>query len=118
MADQTVGCVWYLPHENRLRDPSILVYRDTGKLTMSENSIEFRGDKETVVIRHIKRVAFESRAGTSLTIGFKIEYGETTPAMEFFSDGSHSQSFGSGGSDPMLSHIEKSLFLPFADIQL
>jgi hypothetical protein len=39
--------VWYLPHENRWRDLNILAFKDPGKLTVGESSIEFQGAKQT-----------------------------------------------------------------------
>jgi hypothetical protein len=72
MAAQTFGSVWYLPHENRRRDLNILAYRETGTLTVSENSIEFHGAKETVVIRNIKRVTLGKQRRAFVTIGSKL----------------------------------------------
>lgn len=88
MTDQTFGCVWYLPHENRWRDLNILAHRDTGSLTVSENRIEFHGGKATVVITNIKRVTFGKQGRDFVNNWVKIEYGETTPAMAFLADGS------------------------------
>lgn len=49
--------VWYLPHENRWRDLNILAFKDAGKLTVGESSIEFHG-KHTVLITNIRGVTF------------------------------------------------------------
>jgi len=68
---------------------NILAYRDIGKLTVSENSIEFHGSKETVVVTDIKRVAFGKQGRDFVNNWVKIEYGEsTTPSVAFFADGS------------------------------
>ena len=81
--------VWYLPHENTWRDFNILAYRDKGKLTVSENSIEFHGSKETVVITEIKRVTFGKQGRDFVNNWVKIEYGDsTTLSVAFFADGS------------------------------
>jgi len=81
--------IWYLPDENRWRDVNVLAYRDKGKLTVSENSIEFRGGKETVVITDIKRVTFGKQGRDFVNNWVKIEYGDSsTPTVAFFADGS------------------------------
>ena len=72
MAPRTFDTVRYLPHENRWRDLNILAYRDTGKLTVGENSIEFNGDKETFVLTNIQRVTSESKVEISSTIGSRL----------------------------------------------
>jgi hypothetical protein len=89
MAARTFDTVWYLPHENRWRDLNILAYRDTGKLMVGENSIEFKGGKETVVITNIQRVTFGKQGRDFVNKWVKIEYGHrTTPSVAFFADGS------------------------------
>jgi hypothetical protein len=81
--------VWYLPHENRWRDLNILAYRDTGKLTVEENSIKFNGGKETVVIANVQRVTFGKQGRDFVNNWVKIEYGDSaTPSVAFFADGS------------------------------
>src|SRR5438445_690647 len=80
--------VWYLPHENTWRDLNILAYRDKGKLTVSENSIEFHGSKETVVITEINRVTFGKQGRDFVNNWVKIEYGDNNaPSVAFFADG-------------------------------
>ena len=89
MSDRTFDSVWYLPHENKWRDLHILAYRDIGKLTLSENSIEFQGGKETVVITNIKRVTFGKQGRDFVNKWVKIEYGDSaTPSVAFLADGS------------------------------
>jgi hypothetical protein len=95
MAARTFDLVWYLPHENRWRDLNILAYRDTGKLAVGENSIEFRGGKGTVVITKIQRVAFGKQGRDFINKWVKIEYGDNpNPSVAYFADGS---SLGWGG---------------------
>jgi hypothetical protein len=89
MAAQIFDTVWYLPHENRWRDLNILAYRDTGKLTVQENAIEFNGGKETVVIANIQRVTFGKQGRDFINNWVKIEYGDSaSPSVAFFADGS------------------------------
>jgi len=89
MATWTFDSVWYLPHENRWRDLHILAYRDTGKLTVSEHSIEFHGGKETVIITNVKRVTLVKQGRDFVNHWVKIEYGDgAAPWVAFFADGS------------------------------
>jgi hypothetical protein len=89
MAARTFDSVWYLPHENTWRDFHMLAYRDKGKLTVGERSIEFMGGKETVIITNIQRVTFGKQGRDFVNNWVKIEYGDrTTPSVAFFADGS------------------------------
>lgn len=89
MVDQVFDIVWYLPRENRWRDLNLLAYRDTGKLTVSENSLQFNGSKETVVINNIQRVTIGKQGRDFINNWVRIEYGDTSdPSVAFFADGS------------------------------
>lgn len=57
--------VWYLPYENRWCDLNILAFKDAGKLTVGENSVDFDGSKETVLITNIYVSHSGSKAETS-----------------------------------------------------
>jgi len=95
VAAQVFDIVWYLPHENRWRDLNLLAYRDTGKLTVGENSLQFKGSKENVVIDNIQRVTFGKQGRDFINNWVKIEYGDSSnPSVAFFADGSM---FGWGG---------------------
>ena len=89
MAAQTFDTVWYLPHENRWRDLNVLAYRDVGKLTVSDNLIEFRGKNETVTISNPLRVSYGKQGRDFVNNWVKVEYGDSaTPSAAFFADGS------------------------------
>ncbi len=85
MAAQTFDTVWYLPHENRWRDLNVLAYRDVGKLTVSDNLIEFRGKNETVTISNPLRVSYGKQGRDFVNNWVKVEYGDSaTPSAAFF----------------------------------
>jgi hypothetical protein len=111
MAVRTFDTVWYLPHENRWRDLNILAYRDNGRLTVGENSIEFKGGKETVVIGNIQRVTFGKQGRDFVNSWVKIEYGDiTTPSVAFFADGSlHGWGGIFGGTKKILKAVKQSI---------
>jgi hypothetical protein len=89
MATQTFDTVWYLPDENKWRDMNILAFRDSGKLIVSEDSLEFRGKKEKVVITNIRRISFGKQGRDFVNNWVRIEYGDaTTTSTAFFADGS------------------------------
>jgi hypothetical protein len=89
MADQTFDKVWYLPNENKWRDLNLLALRDSGTLSVTGNSIEFRGAKETVTITNIRAVSYGKQGRDFVNNWVKVEYGDgPTPATAFFADGS------------------------------
>lgn len=111
MASRTFDTVWYLPHENRWRDLNILAYRDTGRLTVGENSIEFKGGKETVVITNIQRITFGKQGRDFVNNWVKIEYGDiTTPSVAFLADGSlHGWGGIFGGTKKILEAVKQNV---------
>jgi len=73
MAAQTFDTVWYLPNENRWRDLNLLAYRDVGRLTVHENSIEFNGRREAVVVTDVRRVSYGKQGRDFVNNWVKIE---------------------------------------------
>jgi hypothetical protein len=81
--------VWFLPSENRWRDLNLLAHRDTGKLTVKEKSIEFRGKKEAVVITNVRAVSYGKQGRDFVNNWVKVEYGDgSAPSSAYFADGS------------------------------
>jgi hypothetical protein len=88
MSSQTFENVWYLPDENRWRDMNLLAFRDAGRLIVRDDSLEFQGRKERIVITHIRRVSFGKQGRDFVNDWVKIEYGDDPMvSTAFFADG-------------------------------
>lgn len=82
---QTFYNVWYRFDEWSGRE--IPVFKDSGRLTVYSNSLEFLG-KETVVIEHCKRISFGKQGKDFVNNWVKVEYGnDSMPQTAFFADG-------------------------------
>jgi hypothetical protein len=89
MVTQTFKNVWYLPDENRWRNMRLLAFRDTGKLSVHDDSLEFQGKKESLVITHIRHISFGKQGRDFVNGWVKVEYGDgPVPSTAFFADGS------------------------------
>jgi hypothetical protein len=89
MVTQTFKSVWYLPDENRWRNMRLLAFRDTGKLIVHDDALEFQGKKENLVITHIRHISFGKKGRDFVNDWVKIEYGDgPVPSIAFFADGS------------------------------
>jgi len=89
MATQTFDNVWYLPDENRWRDMNLLAFKDAGKLIVGEDSLEFRGKKEKVVIANVRHISYGKQGRDFVNNWVRIEYGDApTTSTAFFADGS------------------------------
>jgi hypothetical protein len=89
MVTQVFQHVWYLPDENRWRNMRLLAFRDTGKLIVHDDSLEFRGKKESVVITHMRHISFGKQGRDYVNDWVKIEYNDNSvSATAFFADGS------------------------------
>jgi hypothetical protein len=89
MATQTFDNVWYLPDENRWRDMNLLAFRDAGKLIVGDDSLEFRGKKEKVVIANVRHISYGKQGRDFVNNWVRIEYGDApTTSTAFFADGS------------------------------
>jgi hypothetical protein len=53
---QTFDNVWYSPRK-RWYDLHLLAYRDVGRLTIGDKSIEFQGRRQKLVLESIRRVS-------------------------------------------------------------
>ena len=89
MAEQRFNSVWYLPAENKWRDLNMAAFRDSGSLFVRDDSVEFQGEKEMVVITHVRRISFGKQGRDFVNNWVKIEYGDgASPSSAFFADGS------------------------------
>jgi hypothetical protein len=85
MVKKTFKTVWYRPEESWWGDKKIRAYHDIGMLTVGENSIEFKGMKETVRITNIRKVSYGKQGRDFVNNWVKIEYADNKTA--FFIDG-------------------------------
>lgn len=68
---------------------NVLAYRDTGKLIVQDDSLEFQGKKEKVVITRVRRITFGKQGRDFVNNWVKIEYGDgPVLSTAFFADGS------------------------------
>ena len=86
MTTGTFKPVWYLPKENEWSDRNLLAMRDSGTLIVRDDSLEFKGKKETVHITDIQKVSFGKQGRDFINNWVKIEYLDGRKA--FFADGS------------------------------
>ena len=88
MAARSFDGIWYLPDESRWGDGNLLAFRDVGRLIVSDDSIEFQGKKQRVLITGIKRISFGKQGRDFINDWVKIEYeAEQKAATAFFADG-------------------------------
>jgi hypothetical protein len=81
--------VWFLPSENRWRDMNILAFKDTGRLIVQPQLLEFQGNKEKVAITEIRRVSIGKQGRDFVNQWVKVEYGDAqAPSTAYFADGS------------------------------
>ena len=81
--------IWYLPSENTWRDLNLLAFRDSGRLTIGEGTVEFLGKKEHVVLTDLRRVSIGKQGRDFVNDWVRVEYGDpASPSTAFFADGS------------------------------
>jgi hypothetical protein len=89
MVTQTFNNVWYLPDENTWEEFNLMAYRDVGRLIIGEDSLEFQGKKERIVITGVRRVSYGKQGRDFINNWAKIEYGDpATVSTVYFADGS------------------------------
>lgn len=90
MPTMVLNHIWYLPSENRWRDMNLLAFRDSGRLVVAHDALEFQGNKERVVISEIRRVSLGKQGRDFVNDWVKVEYGgPASPSTAFFADGSY-----------------------------
>ena len=93
METQTFDNVWYRNPKKRWR---LRVFDDTGKLIVHDDSLEFQGKKQTMVITQVKRISSGKQGTDFVHEWVVIEYGEgPAPSIAVFTDGSQ---LGWGGT--------------------
>ena len=81
--------VWYRPDESRWRDMELVAYRDSGRLVVRADALEFHGKAGRVVVAGVRGVALVKQGRDFINDWVRIEYGEAgRPATAFFADGS------------------------------
>jgi hypothetical protein len=86
MAPLTFNTVWYLPSENTWTDFNFLAFRDSGRLVVNPDSLEFTGGKTRLAIRDVHTVTQGKQGRDFVNTWVRVEYGEGQTA--FFADGS------------------------------
>jgi hypothetical protein len=89
MATRTFDSVWFLSGENRWRDMNLLAFRDAGRLVVGEDSLQFHGKREKVVITSVKGISYGKQGRDFVNNWVRIEYGDApATSIAFFADGS------------------------------
>ena len=67
---------------------NLLAFRDAGKLIVGEDSLEFHGKKEKVVITNVRRISYGKQGRDFVNNWVRIEYGDAPKtSTAFFADG-------------------------------
>ncbi|HLL77765.1 MAG TPA: hypothetical protein VK421_21080 [Pyrinomonadaceae bacterium] len=81
--------VWYRPEESRWRDMELVAYRDSGRLVVRADSLEFYGRSARVIVRDARGVALVKQGRDFINDWVRVEYGDpANPSTAFFADGS------------------------------
>ena len=95
-ATQTFKKVWYIPDERTWGGRLALSVRDKGKLVVREDSLEFEGRKQRVLITNVRHMSFGKLVPQDFVNNWvRVEYGDDpTPSRCYLAEGS---AFGWGG---------------------
>jgi hypothetical protein len=89
MPNTVLDSVWYLPSENSWRKLNLLAFRDSGRLSIGDGTLEFQGRKGQVTITGIRRVSIGKQGRDFINAWVKVEYGDpASPSTAYFADGS------------------------------
>lgn len=82
--------VWYRPDESRWRDLEFVAYRDSGRLVVRADSLEFDGKAGRVRVANVRGVSLVKQGRDFINDWVRIEYGDAAgaAATAFFADGS------------------------------
>lgn len=81
--------VWYRPDESRWRDMEVVAFKDSGRLVVRADSLEFYGKANHVLVAGARSVALVKQGRDFVNDWVRIEYGDpAAPATAFFADGS------------------------------
>lgn len=107
MTEQKFEKVWYRPNELKWYDLSLRAYKDTGTLFVRENSIEFQGQKYSVMLAKVQRITFGKQGRDFVNNWVKIEYNDSALSVAFFADGNQLGWSGvSGGTERILHAVQ------------
>ena len=81
--------VWYRPDESSWRNFELVAFKDSGRLVVRADSLEFHGRAGSVRITNARSVALAKQGRDFINDWVRIEYGDPArPATAFFADGS------------------------------
>jgi hypothetical protein len=84
---QTFDNVWYSPRK-RWYDLHLLAYRDVGRLTIGDKSIEFQGRRQRLVLESIRRVSYGKQGRDFVNNWVRVDYDDgVSPSTALFADG-------------------------------
>jgi hypothetical protein len=87
--------VWYRPDESRWSELELVAFRDSGRLVVRADSLEFYGKSGQVRVADARSFALVKQGRDFINDWVRVEYGDpSNPATAFFADGSW---FGWGG---------------------
>ena len=87
--------VWYRPDESSWRNFELVAFKDSGRLVVRADSLEFYGKSGRVHVANARSVALVKQGRDFINDWVRVEYGDAaTPSTAFFADGSW---FGWGG---------------------
>jgi hypothetical protein len=88
MPHQVFDNVWYSPRK-KWYDLHLLTYRDVGRLTIKETSIEFQGRGQTLVLENVQRISYGKQGRDFVNNWVRVVYGDAeSPSTALFADGS------------------------------
>jgi hypothetical protein len=86
MATTEFHNVWYRPEKNHWHEVTVIAMRNVGTLIVNEDSLEFRGKRETVRVTDVRRVSYGKQGKDRVNNWVRVEYGDGMSA--YFADGS------------------------------
>ncbi|RPI31958.1 MAG: hypothetical protein EHM70_10155 [Chloroflexota bacterium] len=81
--------IWFLPKENTWKELNFLAYRDTGRLVVHPDRLEFQSSRQHFVLAPIRRVSIGKQGRDFVNNWVKVEYGDGDKLQAvWFADGS------------------------------
>ena len=81
--------VWYRPDESRWRDMELVAFKDSGRLVVRADSLEYYGKSGHVHVTNARSVTLTKQGRDFINDWVRIEYGDAAaPATALFADGS------------------------------
>jgi len=79
--------IWYLPTEYIWQTWRLSEFRDSGRLVIDDESVQFIGSHGRVDISNIRRVSIGQQGRDIINDWVKVEYGQND--LAYFADGSY-----------------------------